>query len=53
MWSGPSRRDQFVADTPREWEVGEGSVQVPKLATADPEFGASKAVLVKAHALPG
>src|SRR5438309_11729326 len=49
VWSGASCRDQFVTDLPREREVGNGAVQVPKLATTEPELDSTPTVFADTH----
>src|SRR5207253_9704624 len=44
-----SCRDQFVTDLPREREIGNGAVQVPKLATTEPELDSTTTVFADAH----
>ena len=46
MRFGPSGSDHLVADSARERQVSEFSVQVPQFAAAEPELDSAKPVLV-------
>ena len=50
--SRPSSRDKFVADAPREGQVGNRSVQMAQLPATEPEFNPPEAVVMRRHALP-
>ena len=52
MRAGPSRRDELVANTARERQIGESRMQVAELAPAEPEFDTAEAVAVGRDAFP-
>ena len=50
--SRASSRDKFIADAPRERQVGNRPVQMAQLSATEPEFNPAEAVVVCRHALP-
>ncbi len=52
VWLCSSGSDEFVANPPREWQIGEGPMKMPQLASAQPEFNAPETMVVSRHALP-
>ncbi len=48
----PSSRNKFVANAPREGQVGDRSVQMAQLPATEPEFNPTEAVAVRRHTLP-
>lgn len=54
MGPGAPGRDQLVSDVPGEWKVGDAvAVQVPELATPEPELDSPKAMRSRRNARPG
>ena len=50
--SRPSSRNKFVANAPREGQVGNRSMQMAQLPATAPEFNPTEAVAVRRHTLP-
>jgi hypothetical protein len=53
MWAGAPCGDQLVANSPRERQVSEPSVQMPELAAPDSELNSTEAVVMDSHPFPG
>jgi hypothetical protein len=53
MWAGAPCGDQLVANSPREGQVSESSVQMSELAAPDSELNSAEAVVVDGHPFPG
>ena len=52
MRSCATGADEFVANSPRKWQICKGTMQMPQLSMTETEFNAAEAMVVRRDPLP-